>query len=264
MPAPINTFLQRLRRREQQIGAFSTLNSPAVVEVLAGVGFDWILLDTEHSPSEVPDLVAQLQVLDARRVSCIVRPAWSDPVLIKRILDAGAQSLLVPYVETADAAADAVRFTRYPPAGIRGISTGSRAAGYGQTPDYLATAADQLCVLVQIETRRGLDNLEDIARVPGVDGVFIGPNDLAASLGHLGEPTHPVVIAAIDDAFARLAAVGVARGYLTTAPIESSRRRAGGVEVLGVATDTSVINIGAARILGPLRDDGADPRNIRH
>ncbi len=246
MPAPENRFLRRLRAREQQIGIFSTLNSPAVLELLAGSGFDWILVDTEHSPSEVPDVIAHLQVLAAFEVGGLVRPAWSDPVLIKRLLDAGAQSLLVPYVETAEAAASAVAATRYPPAGVRGVAGGSRATGYGRRTDYLRTADEQICVLVQIETLRGLENLEAIAAVPGVDGVFIGPNDLAASMGLLGRATHPDVLAAVDDAFGRLAALGAASGYLTTDPDEAARRTAQGVHVMGIATDTSIVNAGVA------------------
>jgi 4-hydroxy-2-oxoheptanedioate aldolase len=253
VPAPVNGFRQRLRRREQMIGIFATLGSPTLTEQLAGAGFDWILLDTEHSPNEVSDLIAQLQVLAAFDVAALVRPAWSDPVLIKRVLDAGAQSLLIPYIETADAAVEAVRATRYPPAGIRGVSSGSRAARYGQSADYLRTADEQICILLQIETLRGLDNLEAIAAVPGVDGVFIGPNDLAASMGHLGDATHPDVLAAVDDAFARLDAVGAASGYLTGNPDEARRVAAKGVHVMGVATDTSIVNVGAAATLAGLR-----------
>lgn len=253
MPAPVNTFRRRLRAREQMLGIFATLGSPTLTEQLAGAGFDWVLLDTEHSPNEVPDLIAQLQALAAFPVEALVRPAWSDPVLIKRVLDAGAQSLLIPYIETADAAADAVNATRYPPAGIRGVSSGSRAAGYGRNADYLRTADEQVCVLVQIETVRGLENLEAIAAVPGVDGVFVGPNDLAASMGHLGEATHPAVLAAVDDAFARLDAIGAASGYLTANPDEARRVAAKGVHVMGVATDTSIVNAGVSATLAGLR-----------
>jgi 4-hydroxy-2-oxoheptanedioate aldolase len=188
MPAPTNSFKSRLRQGSPQRGLLSTLNSTAVIEMLAGWDFDWILIDTEHTPTEVADVVAQLQVLDAHDVSAIVRPAWSDMVLIKRLLDAGAQTFLIPGIDTAEEAAAAVSYTRYPPAGVRGVSGTSRAARYGQTKDYLQTAGNQICILAQIETATGLANLEEIAAVPGVDAVFIGPADLAASLGHLGNP----------------------------------------------------------------------------
>jgi len=165
MAAPRNVFKDRLR--SQQLGLFATLNSPALAELLAGCGFDWILIDTEHSPGEMADVVAQLHALQGREVSVIVRPAWSDMVLIKRLLDAGAQTLLIPNVQTAQEAATAVSYARYPPAGVRGVSSGSRAAQYGQSADYLRTADEQICILVQIETPRALDNLEAIAAVRG-------------------------------------------------------------------------------------------------
>jgi 4-hydroxy-2-oxoheptanedioate aldolase len=254
-------FKARLLERSQQIGLFSTLNSPALVELLAGWDFDWILIDTEHSPSEMADIIAMLQALHSHQVSAIVRPAWSDMVLIKRVLDAGAQSLLIPCIETAEDARAAVSYTRYPPFGVRGVSGSSRAASYGQTNDYLQTAANEIAILVQIETVKGLDNLEDIAAVPGVDGVFIGPADLAASLGYLGNGQHPVVQAAVNDAFRRLTAIDKPTGYLTLHEPEAQARIAAGVEVLGVATDTSIINRGAALTLEGLHRAG-DTREV--
>lgn len=252
MAAPRNVFKDRLR--SQQIGLFSTLNSPALAELLAGTGFDWILIDTEHSPGEMGDVVAHLHALQGRKVSVIVRPAWSDMVLIKRLLDAGAQTLLIPNVQTAQEAAGAVSYAKYPPAGVRGVSGGSRATQYGQTANYLQTADEQICILVQIETPVAVSNLEAIAAVPGVDGLFIGPNDLAAAMGHLGDAQHPAVQAAVDDAFARLRALDVVTGYLTTDAAEARRRTAQGVHVMGVATDTSIVNRGAAATLAALRE----------
>lgn len=244
-----NTFKHRVESRSQQVGLFATLNSPALLEVLAGWDFDWILIDTEHSPTEMADVIAQLRVLELQGISAVVRPAWSDMVLIKRLLDAGARNLLIPCVESAEEARAAVSYTRYPPHGVRGVSGSSRAAAYGQDKDYLLNAGKEICVFVQIETTEALANLEEIALVPGVDGVFVGPADLAASLGHLGAPQHPEVLAAVDDAFARLDAVGVATGYLSADPTESGRRIREGVHVVGVATDTSIINRGAALTL---------------
>jgi 4-hydroxy-2-oxoheptanedioate aldolase len=256
MPPPTNAFKRRLHERSQQVGLFTTLNSPAVVEVLAGCGFDWILIDGEHSPTDVADVMAQLQILEGRGVSALVRPAWSDMVLIKRLLDAGAQSLLIPYVETAEAAADAVSYTRYPPDGVRGVMGASRAAGYGQTTDYLQTAADELCVVVQIETAQALKNIEAIAAVRGVDAVFIGPADLAASLGHIGDAQHPAVQAAIDEAFLRLRAIGKPSGYFTLNEHEARARLAQGVDIVGVALDTTILRRGAVRLLSGLRTGG--------
>jgi 4-hydroxy-2-oxoheptanedioate aldolase len=253
MPAPTNSFKSRLRQGSPQRGLLSTLNSTAVIEMLAGWDFDWILIDTEHTPTEVADVVAQLQVLDAHDVSAIVRPAWSDMVLIKRLLDAGAQTFLIPSIDTAEEAAAAVSYTRYPPAGVRGVSGTSRAARYGQTTDYLQTAGNQICILAQIETATGLANLEEIAAVPGVDAVFIGPADLAASLGHLGNPQHPVVQTAVNDAFRRLRAIGKPSGYFTLNEQEARLRIAEGVDVVGFATDTSIINRGVTLTLEGLQ-----------
>jgi 4-hydroxy-2-oxoheptanedioate aldolase len=250
---PKNRFKQALRER-QQLGVWSTLSSNLLAELLGGCGFDWILLDTEHSPNELPGLVAQLQALSGSPTSAVVRPAWSDMVLVKRVLDMGAQSLLFPYIQSAEEARAAVSYTRYPPHGIRGVSTGSRAASYGLNPNYVASAQAEICVLVQIETAEALARLEEIAGVDGVDGVFIGPADLAASLGHLGNAQHPDVQAAIDDAFRRLRAIGKPAGYLTTNEAEAKRRVASGIEFVAVGSDTSIIGRGASELLRKMRE----------
>lgn len=249
MSASPNTFKQRLLAHDQQIGLFATLNSPAIVEMLAGWGFDWMLIDTEHSPTEMADVIEQLRILDGRGIGAVVRPAWSDRIQIKRLLDAGARNLLIPSVDTADEAAAAVSYTRYPPDGVRGVSGSSRAADYGQNTGYLRSAADELCLLVQIETPTALQNIVEIASVPGIDGVFIGPADLAASLGHLGNAQHPEVQRTINDAFQVLKSLGKPRGYLTLNGNEARLRIQQGVEMVGIATDTSILNTGAAMVL---------------
>lgn len=248
MQTQTNRFKQALQQR-QQIGMFSTLASNTLEELFAGCGFDWILLDTEHSPNDLVEVIAQLQAMSRFEVSAIVRPAWSDMVLVKRLLDAGAQTLLFPSVQSAEEAAAAVSYTRYPPHGVRGVSGSSRAACYGLDTDYLQRAQAEICVIVQIETVEGLRNLESIAAVEGVDAVFIGPADLAASMGHIGNGQHPEVQAAVDDAFARLRRVGKPAGYLTLNEAEARRRIAAGVEMVGVATDTSIITRGAKALL---------------
>jgi len=249
---PLNHFKRKLGR-EQQIGLFSTLASPLLAELLARCGFDWILVDTEHSPNELPDVIAHLRAIDALGVSSIVRPAWSDMVLVKRVLDAGAQTLLFPYVQSADEAKRAVSYTRYPPHGVRGVSGSSRAAGFGLVPDYLANAQSELAVIVQIESAEALGELEAIAAVDGVDAVFIGPADLAASLGHLGNTQHPEVQAAINEAFRRLKRIGKPSGYLTTNEAEAERRIADGVDFVGVGTDTSIITRAATGLAARMR-----------
>ena len=218
-----NAFKHALAAGRLQIGLWSSLCSPIVAEVIGDAGFDWILLDTEHSPNEPPDLLAQMQAMARGTATPIVRPAWNDPVLIKRVLDIGAPAILVPFVQNAEEARRAVEACRYPPAGIRGITTSGRGARFGRVKDYLAKAGAEICVLVQVETREALAEIEAIAGVDGIDGVFIGPADLSASLGHIGNPSHPEVQAAIEDAARRLKAVGVPSGIL--APVEADARR---------------------------------------
>jgi len=214
VPAPANPFKRALREKRPQIGLWSSLASHVAVEVVAGAGFDWLLLDMEHAPNELPMVLSQLQAAGSGRAHPIVRPPWNDMVVIKRLLDIGVQSVLIPYVQTEKEARDAVAYTRYPPHGVRGFATGPRANDYGRITDYVQTYADELCILVQVETRQGLDNLEAIAGVDGVDGVFIGPADLAAALGHAGELKHPLVQAAIEEAIGRLVAIGKPPGIL--------------------------------------------------
>ena len=212
---PTNSFKAALKAGQQQIGLWNTIGGNTVPELLAGAGFDWICIDTEHSPVEVTGVLSALQQCAAYDVRPVVRPAFNDQVLIKRVMDYGAQTLLIPYVQSPEEAAAAVRATRYPPQGLRGVSGMTRASGYGTYENYTAMANAEICVLVQVETGEALAQLEAIAQVEGVDGVFIGPADLAASLGHPGNPGHPEVKAAIEDAIKRLAAIGVPSGILT-------------------------------------------------
>ncbi len=248
MNTPENAFKRRLREGRQQLGIFATIADASLLELLAGWSFDWILIDTEHAPTELPGVIDRLRVLDGEHTEAIVRPAWSDAVLIKRLLDAGARTLLIPSVGTEEDARRAVSFTRYAPEGVRGVSGVTRAARYGQDPGYLRSAADELCVIAQIESVEGLANLEAIATTPGIDAVFIGPSDLAATMGHLGDAQHPEVQAAVDDAFERLERLGVPRGYLTLRLEEGRRRLGEGIEMVGVATDTSIVNLGLASL----------------
>src|SRR6185503_13368877 len=195
-----NRFKAAIRAGKPQIGFWSSLCSNIVAEVIGGSGFDWILIDTEHAPNELPMVLSQLQALMGGTAEPVVRPAWNDTVLIKRLLDIGAQNLLVPYVQTPEEARPAVAATRYPPAGVRGVAVAPRANRYGRVKDYLEKADREICLLVQIETRLGLENIEAIAAVQGIDGLFIGPSDLSADLGHLGNPGHPAVREAIENA----------------------------------------------------------------
>jgi 4-hydroxy-2-oxoheptanedioate aldolase len=223
MKLPANPFKHALIRAERQIGLWSSMGSVAALEMVAHSGFDWILLDTEHAPNELPDILAQMRVLVGGTAEAVVRPAWNDFVLIKRYLDAGARTLLIPFVQNEDEALQAVRAMRYPPHGIRGVSVSSRANRYGRTTDYFDRVHDELCLLVQLETRAALGRLEGIAGVDGIDGIFIGPSDLAADLGHLGNPGHPEVQEAIRSAADACRRLGKPAGIL--APVEADARR---------------------------------------
>jgi 4-hydroxy-2-oxoheptanedioate aldolase len=190
------------------------MTSPIGAEILAGAGFDWIVIDGEHAPNDIPLLVSQLQAMRGGTAEPVFRVPWNDPVIIKRALDAGARSLLVPFVQNAEEARRAVAASRYPPLGIRGVAVAPRANNYGRVRDYHRNAHLDTCILVQIETRLALKELEAIAAVEGVDGLFLGPSDLAADFGHLGNPKHSEVQGAIKDAAQRIRATGKSAGTL--------------------------------------------------
>jgi 4-hydroxy-2-oxoheptanedioate aldolase len=245
MQHPRNAFKHAIAEGRRQIGFWLSLGSAAVAEVVSGAGYDWVMIDAEHGPNDLSTVVDQLRVLEGGSATPVVRPAWNDPVLIKRLLDAGAPSLLVPFVRSAEEAARAVAATRYPPRGIRGVATSQRASRWGQRSDYLERYEDELCVIVQLETGGSLAELETIAAVPGVDALFIGPSDLAADLGHLGETDHPAVQAAISDAIARCRRAGKPTGTFALAEPEARRYFELGVTFVAVGTDAGVLRRGA-------------------
>jgi 4-hydroxy-2-oxoheptanedioate aldolase len=236
-----NAFKRALAIGQLQIGLWSSLCSNIAAEIISESGFDWILLDSEHSPNEIPGLLSQLQAVQRGTATAIIRPAWNDAVLVKRCLDIGAQTLLFPYVQNAEEARRAVASTRYPPEGIRGVSVAARASSYGRTPGYLTKANSEMCVLVQVETRTALAQLEAIAKVEGVDGVFIGPSDLAASLGHLGNPQHAEVQEAMRDAVTRLKVLGKPAGILTGNEEEARRYIGWGYLFVAVGADVGLL-----------------------
>ena len=219
MKNPVNRFKTALREGRHQLGIWNTIGGNTVPEMLAGCGYDWVLVDCEHAPVEAVDVLPALQAIGQYpEVSALVRPAANDPVLFKRLLDMGAQTLLVPYIETEQEAQDAVRAMRYGPRGIRGMAGMNRATRYGQVTDYAAEVEDQLCLVLQVETLDGLENLEAIAKTDGVDAIFIGPSDLSASMGLAGQVGHPDVVAKIKEALARLKAIGVPGGLMALDP----------------------------------------------
>jgi 4-hydroxy-2-oxoheptanedioate aldolase len=241
MDLPRNTFKEGLEAGRQQVGLWVSLASPYSTEIVAASGFDWLLLDGEHSPNDPPTILPQLQAAAAYPVSAIVRPAWNDKVLIKRYLDVGAQSLLIPYVQTPEEANAAVQAIRFPLRGVRGVAGTTRASRYGRVKDYARRAEEALCLLVQVETRLALDNLEAIARTDGIDGVFIGPADLAAGLGHLGDIGHAEVQSAIQDAIKRIKACGKPAGILATDEASARRYMEWGTQFTAVGLDAMLL-----------------------
>lgn len=210
-----NAFKHAIAGGKHQTGLWCTLPSGYTAEALGGCGFDWLLFDTEHSPGDPITVMSQLQAVSACPVSPIVRPASNDTVLIKRMLDAGAQTLLAPYVQNREEAAAAVAAVRYPPRGVRGVAATTRASGYGAITGYAARAEEEICLLVQVETVEALAEIEAIAELDGIDGIFVGPGDLSASMGYPGQPGHPEVKAMVLDAIRRIAAAGKPAGLLT-------------------------------------------------
>ena len=256
MDVPVNHFKHAIRAGRLQVGLWSVLSSHVTVEVIAGAGFDWLLLDTEHAPNELPMVLSQLQAAKGGTAHAAVRVPWNDAVVMKRYLDAGAQTLLVPYVETEAQAHAAVAATRYPPRGVRGYAGSTRASLFGRVADYARRCEEELCVLVQVESRPALANLEAIAAVDGVDGVFVGPGDLAAALGHVGDLKHPDVQAAIEDAIARIRACGKPAGILT--PDEALARRyiELGCTFTAVGSDLGILARGSEQLAARFRPRG--------
>jgi 4-hydroxy-2-oxoheptanedioate aldolase len=244
---PPNSLKAALAAGSPQIGLWSSLCSNIVAEILAGSGYDWILVDTEHAPNDIQDVLAQLQAMKDGTAEPVVRVAWNDTVLIKRILDVGARSILVPFVQNAKEAAAAVAATRYPPLGVRGVATTPRANRFGRVPGYHAKAHEQMCVLVQVETQSAVAQIEEIAAVEGVDGIFIGPSDLAADMGYLGNTKHPEVQAKIAEACARIRAAGKAAGFLTGDTEEAARCFEHGFTFVAVGSDLGLLASAAAQ-----------------
>ena len=232
-----NRFKQDLIAGKRLIGCWCSLANPITTEVLGVAGFDWILLDGEHSPNDVSTFIPQLMALKDSVSAPVVRPTCNDAVEIKRLLDAGFYNFLIPFVDSVDGARRAVAATRYPPQGIRGVSVSQRSNRYGTIPDYFTTVNQHMCVMVQIENLAGAAAARDIAALDGVDCLFVGPSDLAAGMGHIGNAGHPDVQAVIAGVFADAKASGKPSGIL--APVEADARRylAMGATFIGVGSD---------------------------
>jgi 4-hydroxy-2-oxoheptanedioate aldolase len=244
-----NRFKAALNEGRHQLGIWSGLGGHTAPEILATCGFDWVLIDAEHSPMEPIDVLPALQAISGYpEVTPIVRPADHSASVIKRLLDMGAQSLLIPFIQNRQEAEEAVKSIRYAPKGIRGMAGITRANRFGQVQDYATRANEEICLLVQAETAEALENLEDIASVDGVDGVFIGPADLAASMGFVGQPDHPDVVKACEDAIARLGVIGCPAGILTLNENFSKRCIERGTLFTAVGVDLVMVVDGAKEL----------------
>ncbi len=243
MDLPINTFKRSLKSGKPQYGLWLGLPDSICAEIGAGAGFDWLLIDAEHAPYSVRDVHNHLQAIAPYNVPAIVRPPEGRTALLKQLLDVGAQTLLVPMVDTAEQAQQLVKDVRYPPEGIRGLGTSmARAARWNRAEGYLHRANEEICLIVQAETTTAMQNLKDIVAVDGVDGVFIGPSDLSASMGHIGNPGHPDVVSAIESGFATILAAGKAAGVLAVDEALAKSYVAKGASFVGVGVDAALLS----------------------
>jgi 2-dehydro-3-deoxyglucarate aldolase len=254
-----NNFRRDLRAGKRLIGCWASLGSPVTTEVLGVAGFDWILLDAEHAPNDVLTLVPQLMALKDSASAPVVRPPWNDTVIVKRLLDAGFHNFLIPFVESAEEARRAVAATRYPPSGVRGVSVSHRSNRYGSVADYFKLVNENIAVMVQIESRAGVESAAAIAAVDGIDGLFVGPSDLAAAFGHLGNANHPEVQEAMKRVYAAAKAAGKAVG--TLAPVEADARRylEMGATYVAVGSDLGVLRMATQSLADKFRNPDAAP-----
>lgn len=249
MSAPVNTFKQALKNGDHLIGCWSSFAEAVTAEIMGTAGFDWLVIDGEHAPNDIRSIRDQLIALAASPTHPVVRIPVGDTALIKMVLDAGAQTILVPIVESAEQARDLVRACHYPPQGVRGVGAmASRATQYGTVQDYIQTADDQICLLLQVENRAGIAALDAIAQVEGVDGVFIGPSDLSTDMGFQGNSAAPEVQAVIADAMKRIVAAGKAPGILGVTDEASQAYKDMGAQFQAVGIDVMLLTQ-AARAL---------------
>lgn len=244
-----NAFKQGLRAGEVQLGLWLSLCSNYAADIVADIGYDWLLLDMEHAPSGVPVVLQQLQALAHWGSTPIVRPAWNDQVMVKRLLDLGAPGLLFPMVQSADEARAAVAACRYPPGGLRGVGGPVRANRYGRDTDYDGQVEQETCILVQVETREALDRIDEIAAVDGVDGVFFGPSDISASLGMLGRITDEVLWQEISKAARKVQAQGKPVGTITPTQDLTERVLDEGFLFVALSSDHMILAQGAEALL---------------
>ncbi len=249
MELPVNKFKQALKGDQPLWGLWLGLPDATCAEIVAGSGFDWLLIDSEHAPFELDSTMRHLQAIAPYGVPAIVRPEEGRTALLKRLLDIGAQTLLVPMCDTAEQARELVKAVKYPPQGIRGLGSSlARAANWNRIPGYLQKANDEICLIVQAETVTAMENLEEIAAVEGVDAVFIGPSDLSASMGHIGNPDHPEVVAAIENGLKIINDAGKAGGLLCINPAKAHNYVEKGAKFVGIGVDTLLLSNAAKQL----------------
>ena len=254
-----NAFIAGLESGEAQYGCWLGIPDPSVAEIMAGAGFDWLVVDHEHGPFELRDVMSHLQALAPYDVAPVVRPVSDDPALLKKLCDIGAQSFIVPMIDTPEQAAAVVSAVKYPPEGRRGLGTSmARAARWNTVPGYLAKANAEMCVIVQAETVTAIENLDAIARTDGVDGVFIGPSDLSASMGRVGEGFHPEVLKSINNALQTIRKAGRHAGLLCLDESWIDNFIRDGANFVGVGVDTLLIGNSARRLAARLKTGDAD------
>lgn len=255
LSCPTNSFKRWLRGDgpKPPLGTWLMTASPATAEAMGFCGFDFLVLDMEHVPVDAPQALEILRAIAGTPAQSVVRLLWNDPLMVKRMLDAGAQTLMFPFVETADEAARAVASTRYPPQGTRGVAAVHRASRFGRVTDYLKRADDEVCVVVQLETPGAVGRLPEIAAVPGVDALFVGPGDLSAAMGHIGDIAHPEVQAALADAARAAKSAGKPIGIVGANPDMVGRYLEYGYDYAAVASDMAMMTARAVEFVGALR-----------
>lgn len=250
MSAPKNQFKQNLVQHKPQFGIWVAMANPVVAEVCAGAGYDWMLIDGEHGPNDIPSIHAQLQAAAAQATHPVVRLPIGESWLIKQALDIGAQSLLIPMIETAEQAEQVVKAAKYPPQGIRGVGAGlGRATNYSRVDNYLTTANDEICMILQIESRKGIANLDAITTLEGVDAVFLGPADLGADMGYLGQSGVADVEDTVVAAIKRIRELGKPAGVMTYDQAFAHRCHAAGASLVAFVSDVQLLTEAASREL---------------
>lgn len=257
----MNPFVKHLKEHPGSLGTFVMSASPLIAEAVGWCGFDWAIVDAEHSPIDTMDMAHMLQALSSTPTLPVLRVTWNDAVLVKRAMDAGAGTLLFPFIQTAEEAAAAVRATRYPPEGIRGMAGLTRASRFGAVPDHFKTANSRIGVIVQLETRSSLDQLEQIAAVEGIDALFIGPTDLSGAMGHMGNGAHPEVQQAMAEALQRCKAIGKPLGTLGATPELAQKYLDLGFDFIAVSSDLGYLTGHARSTLAALRKHATKPGN---